>query len=272
MQTVTRHRVSRKACILLMCCLVVLAGCKKKKTTAAPPSPPAATKPAPPPEPPPAPLAPRANAPKIDSFIVEPTRIERGQSVNLRWSTTDSDTVTIDQGVGQVPNIGTRQLFPAATTTYVMIARTGNLMDTRSVTVEVTAAGPTTTPAKSTDTGVATMIGQLQDVYFDYDMSEFRDDARRAINTDADLLKRILAADNRVTFVIEGHADERGSAEYNLGLSDRRATVTRDMLVQLGVNGARLRTVSYGEEAPVCSTENEECWQKNRRAHLTAVQ
>jgi peptidoglycan-associated lipoprotein len=171
-----------------------------------------------------------------------------------------------------MPNEGSRQLFPAATTTYVMIARTGAASDTRSVTVEVTAAGPTTAPAKPVDSGVAPRIGQLQDIYFDYDMSEFRDDARRAINTDADLLKRIFAGDPRVNFVIEGHADERGSAEYNLGLADRRAIVTRDMLVQLGVNAARLRTISYGEEAPVCQEMNEDCWQKNRRAHLTAVQ
>jgi len=163
-------------------------------------------------------------------------------------------------------------LFPAATTTYVMIGRTGNATDTRSVTVEVTAPGPTTAPAKTTDTSAATLIGQLQDIYFDYDMSEFRDDARRAVNTDADLLKRIFAADPRVSFVIEGHADERGSAEYNLGLADRRATVTRDVLIQLGVTGSRLKTISYGEEAPVCREMTEECWQRNRRAHLTAVQ
>lgn len=264
--------MSRKACILIMCCLVVLSGCKKKTAVVTPPPPPQTAKPAPPPEPSAPPLAPRVNTPRIDSFVAEPTRIERGQSITLRWATTESESVTIDQGVGQVPNEGSRQLFPGATTTYVMIARTGNLMDTRSVTVEVTAPGPSTAPAKPADTGIATLIGQLQDVYFDYDMSEFRDDARRAINTDADLLKRIFAADPRVNFVIEGHADERGSAEYNVGLADRRATVTRDALIQLGVNGSRLRTISYGEDAPVCRDATEECWQKNRRAHLTAVQ
>jgi peptidoglycan-associated lipoprotein len=116
------------------------------------------------------------------------------------------------------------------------------------------------------------MIGQLQDIYFDYDMSDFRDDTLRAINTNADLLKRIFAADQRVNFVIEGHADERGSAEYNLGLADRRAIVTRDALVQLGVAANRLRTISFGEEAPVCQVANEACWQRNRRAHLTQAQ
>ena len=272
MQRVDRSRMGRKACILMMCCLVVLAGCNKKKTAVVPPTPPPA-KAVPPPTPPSPPsLAQRVNTPRIVSFTAEPTRIERGQSVTLRWNTTDSDTVTIDQGLGQMPNEGSRQLFPNATTTYVMIARSGALMETRSVTVEVTSAGPTTVPAKPADNAVPTMISQLQEIYFDYDMSEFRDDARRAINTDADLLKRIFAADPRVNFVIEGHADERGSAEYNLGLADRRAIVTRDMLVQMGVSAARLRTISYGEEMPVCRDETEECWQKNRRAHLTAVQ
>ena len=233
-----RSGVSRKACILMMCCFVVLAGCNKKKTAVVPTPPAPPVQVAPPTPPTPAPLVQRVNTPRIVSFTAEPTRIERGQSVTLRWNTTDSDTVTIDQGLGQMPNEGSRQLFPNGTTTYVMVVRSGALMETRSVTVEVTAAGPTTVPAKPVDNAIPTMISQLQDVYFDYDMSEFRDDARRAINTDADLLKRIFAADPRVNFVIEGHADERGSAEYNLGLADRRAIVTRDMLVQMGVSPA----------------------------------
>ena len=87
-----------------------------------------------------------------------------------------------------------------------------------------------------------------------------------------DLLKRIFALDPRVNFVVEGHADERGSAEYNLGLGDRRALVARDALVGLGVPANRLRTISFGEEAPVCRESNEECWQRNLRAHLSQAQ
>ena len=214
--------------------------------------------------------------PRIDSFTAEPARVERGQSITLRWATTNADAVTLDQGIGTVPASGTRQLFPTGTTTYVLLARGGTGSDTRTVTVEVTAPPPVTT-AKPVVTGdgadaIKQMINQLQDVYFDYDMSEFREDARRAINTDADILKRIFAADQRTNFVIEGHADERGSAEYNLGLADRRAIVTRDALVQLGVAANRLRTISYGKEAPVCTDSNEACWQRNRRAHLTQAQ
>lgn len=269
MQRMNQSGIGRKACILMVCGLVLLAGCKKKPVaTAPPPPPPPVVKPEPPPPPP---LAERTFTPRIDSFTAEPTRIDRGQSVTLRWSTTDAEVVTGDQGLGTLPNEGTRQLFPTATTTYVLIARTGNASDTRSVTVEVVAAGPTTAPAKADGANVSELIGQLQDIYFDYDQSDFRDDARRALNTDADLLRRILAADPQVNFVVEGHADERGSAEYNLGLADRRAIVTRDGLVQLGVPANRLRTISYGEESPACREANEDCWQRNRRAHLTPV-
>jgi peptidoglycan-associated lipoprotein len=244
------------------------AGCKKKAVVAAPP-PPVEVKPPAQPENRPV-LA--QGAPRVDSFTAEPARIERGQSITLRWATTNADTVTIDQGVGAIPVSGSRQLFPSGTTTYVLIARNASGTDTRSVTVDVVNASPTPSKAPANSgSGIPdenVLISQLQDIYFDYDMSEVRDDARRALNTDADILKRLFAMNQTLAIVIEGHADERGSAEYNLGLADRRAIVTRDMLVQLGVPVARLRTVSFGEESPVCREANESCWQKNRRAHL----
>jgi peptidoglycan-associated lipoprotein len=196
-------------------------------------------------------------APRIDSFTVEPARIERGQAITLRWNTTAATTATIDQGIGTVAASGSRQMFPTGTTTYVLIARNAVGSDTRTATVEVV-AGPTSTPSTGGDSkgggggGTQPLISQLQDILFDYDMSELRNDARRALNTDADLLKQIFAMDTRISFVIEGHADDRGSAEYNLGLADRRAIIVRDSLVQLGVPANRLRTVSFGEEAPVC--------------------
>ncbi len=264
--------MKRAALVILMSALVFTAACKKK-VPPAPPPPVVNTTP-----PPPVQVERPAlvSVPRIDSFTAEPARVERGQSITLRWATTNADNVSIDQGVGAVAVSGSRQLFPTGTTTYALIARGGTGSDTRTVTVEVVAPPPVTAPKPPvTDDGagaVRRMITELQDVYFDYDMSEFREDARRAVNTDADLLKRIFAADQRVNFVIEGHADERGSAEYNLGLADRRAIVTRDALVQLGVPANRLRTVSFGEEAPVCQDANEACWQRNRRAHLSQAQ
>jgi peptidoglycan-associated lipoprotein len=113
---------------------------------------------------------------------------------------------------------------------------------------------------------------QGQDAYFDYDKSDIRPDARDALTHDADLLKRIFQNDPNVTIMVEGHCDERGSAEYNLALGDRRATAAKDFLVQLGVPADKLKTISYGKERPQCTEATEECYQKNRRAHLSVGQ
>ena len=110
---------------------------------------------------------------------------------------------------------------------------------------------------------------EAQDAYFDYDKSDIRDDARAALTRDADMLKRIFAADPSFSVVIEGHCDERGSAEYNLGLGDRRSTSAKDFLVQLGVPADRVTTISYGKDRPVCTDASEACYQRNRRAHLS---
>jgi len=260
----------RTQLVVLAIALAFTAACKKKTAPVAAVAPPPTPVVAPPPPPPP------AAAPRITTFTAEPARIERGQSITLRWATTDAQTVTIDQGIGNVAANGTRTLSPTQTTTYAIVARNGNASDTRTVTVEVNAPRPAETPKPAAGPDAAAQVreltSQLQDILFDYDMSELRDDSRRAANTDADLLKRIFALDSRVNFVVEGHADERGSAEYNLGLGDRRALVARDALVQLGVPANRLRTISFGEEAPVCRDSNEGCWQRNRRAHLSQVQ
>jgi peptidoglycan-associated lipoprotein len=72
--------------------------------------------------------------------------------------------------------------------------------------------------------------------------------------------------------LVEGHCDERGSAEYNLGLGDRRATAAKEFLVQLGISADKLRTISYGKERPQCTESSEDCWQRNRRAHFSAGQ
>jgi len=106
--------------------------------------------------------------------------------------------------------------------------------------------------------------GYLQDAYFDYDKYELRDDARSALATDAEWLKKFPT----IQVLIEGHCDERGTNEYNLALGERRANAAKDYLVSLGVDSGRVKTVSYGEERPFCTESNEACWAKNRRAHL----
>ena len=109
---------------------------------------------------------------------------------------------------------------------------------------------------------------ETQTVYFEFDKWSVRASEIEKIKTVAAHLK----ANASHKLDVEGHCDERGSAEYNLGLGDRRSTSARDFLVQLGVPADRLRVVSYGKERPQCTESNESCWQKNRRAHFVGVE
>ncbi|HYG61724.1 MAG TPA: peptidoglycan-associated lipoprotein Pal [Thermoanaerobaculia bacterium] len=105
--------------------------------------------------------------------------------------------------------------------------------------------------------------GLLQDVYFDYDQATLKQEVRDQLARSA----RFLNDNPRFSVTLEGHCDERGTNEYNLALGERRATTVRDYLVSLGVDGSRLRTMSYGEERPACGDPDESCWRLNRRAH-----
>jgi peptidoglycan-associated lipoprotein len=106
----------------------------------------------------------------------------------------------------------------------------------------------------------------LKDIYFDFDRADLRADAREILKANADWLKKYPAA----TVQIEGHCDERGTAEYNLALGAKRAQTAKDFLVTLGIPEQRLSTVSYGQELPVCTEHSEECWQKNRHDRFVA--
>jgi peptidoglycan-associated lipoprotein len=104
----------------------------------------------------------------------------------------------------------------------------------------------------------------LNDVFFDLDESTIKDEGRAILTADATWLKRWTST--KIT--LEGHCDERGTAEYNLSLGERRATAVRDYLLSLGVGPERVVTISKGKEAPFCSESNEACWQQNRRGHF----
>lgn len=106
--------------------------------------------------------------------------------------------------------------------------------------------------------------GLLGDVFFDFDRYELKADARERLAKNA----RFMADHPEFTFTVEGHCDERGTNEYNLTLGERRATSAMEYIVSLGVEASRLRTISYGEERPVCTESTESCWQRNRRAHF----
>jgi len=104
----------------------------------------------------------------------------------------------------------------------------------------------------------------LDDVFFEYDKSDLSAAARSSLQKDADWMKRWTST--KVT--VEGHADSRGTNEYNLALGERRANAARDYVVSLGIAAARLSVVSKGEDQPFCTEENESCWHENRRGHF----
>jgi peptidoglycan-associated lipoprotein len=107
-------------------------------------------------------------------------------------------------------------------------------------------------------------IAALRDVHFDFDQYVIRTVDRPVLDANA----RWLRANTRALVLIEGHADERGTDEYNRALAERRAKVTRDQLVERGIAVSRITIVPYGEERPACTARSEACWAQNRRAHF----
>jgi peptidoglycan-associated lipoprotein len=114
-------------------------------------------------------------------------------------------------------------------------------------------------------------LARLNDALFDYDKSTIRDDASTVLKADVGVIRDILANYPNQKLLIEGNSDERGSEEYNLALGDRRARSAQEFLVSMGIPAAQLSLVSYGKERPICTDKTEDCWQRNRRAHVTAA-
>jgi peptidoglycan-associated lipoprotein len=104
----------------------------------------------------------------------------------------------------------------------------------------------------------------ITDIYFDYDKSDLRPEAQQALTKAAPVFK---SHPNWVVR-IEGNCDDRGSIEYNLALGERRAASAQQFLIQQGVPGNQLKTISHGKEMPVCTEATEDCWQRNRRDHF----
>lgn len=106
--------------------------------------------------------------------------------------------------------------------------------------------------------------GLLGDVYFDFDKYDLKPEARERLAKNADFLR----AHPEFQMLIEGHCDERGTAEYNLALGDRRANAAKNYLMSLGIPAGPIQIVSFGEERPQCQETSEACWWRNRRAHF----
>lgn len=249
--------------LLALSLFLIATGCKKPVPAPPPPPPPppVVTPPPPPPKP-------------TVQFTAEPATIERGQSATLNWSVSDATDIAIAPGMGTVSARGSRQVSPSDTTTYTLTAKGPGGAESATVTVTVTVPPPPPPepppPPKKTLTQL--LETEVQDAYFDYDKSDIREDARATLTQDAEGLKRVFAEIPDAVVVVEGHCDERGSAEYNLGLGDRRASAAKEFLTQLGVPADRLQARSYGNQRPVCTESNEECWQKNRHAHFVPAQ
>lgn len=109
--------------------------------------------------------------------------------------------------------------------------------------------------------------GPLGDIHFDYDSFELTSGSRETLRTNAEWMQ----SNSQAKVEVEGHCDDRGTAEYNLALGAKRAKSARDYLVSLGISPDRLSTISYGEELPLCRDATESCWQDNRRVHFLVL-
>ncbi len=237
----------RTGLLITLAAAVFTFGCAKKKV-------------APPPPPPPPP--PAAARPTV-TLQASPSSVNKGESATLSWNSTDATQLTIAPEVGAVTAQGTTKVTPSDSTSYTITATGpgGSASATASVTVNAPPPPPPPPPGPSDD---ELFLGGVRDAYFDYDKADLRPDARAALSKTADFLKNYP----RFKVTIEGHCDERGSTEYNLGLGDRRASAVKQYMVSLGISADRVNTVSFGKEKPFCNESNESCWQQNRRGHF----
>jgi peptidoglycan-associated lipoprotein len=128
------------------------------------------------------------------------------------------------------------------------------------------------TPDAATRARIQDLLNRIQDAYFDYNQHNLRPDAESALRTDAQTLALILRDYPDYKLTVEGYCDERGSEAYNLALGEERAQRAKSFLTDSGIPGTQIKTISYGKDRPVCTDNDESCWQRNRRAHITQAQ
>ena len=188
-------------------------------------------------------------APTIN-LRAEPSAIETGQNARLRWSAENAKLVQIS-GLGDVPATGEREVSPRVSTTY-----TGTALGdggTANASARVTVTGPAAPVAErprgtpATNPAIAALFGRaVTAVFFELDSSDLRPAEQEKLRRAAEWLRQ--DAHRTIAFRVEGNCDPRGTAEYNLGLGDRRARAAKNFLVSLGVDAGRIETVSYGLE------------------------
>jgi len=245
------------ASLMLAVLMAAVTGCHKQSNPVTPASlgPTAAP-------PPPAPTA---------TLTADPLAIDLGQSVVLNWRTTDATSVSID-GIGPVNVNGTQTVSPSTSTNFHLVAKGdgGNVEANVRVTVRIpiapTPPNETASAGETTDMGSEAAFHQnVADIFFDYDSYSLRPEGEAAATKAASY----LVAHPDIRIVVGGYCDDRGSAEYNLALGERRAEAAKTALVNAGVAPNRIRDVSYGKEKQFCTDETEACWQQNRRAQFS---
>lgn len=245
---------------LILASLFLLGACGKKT----PPPPPETTGGPAPTSSRPAPPSP----PPVIQLSAEPGTVERGGQATLSWTTENASSVLIDGGVGNVEASGSIVISPRESQTFTATA-TGPGGEAKASTRVTVVPGDD----RGVDIGQED-IRRLQDaidqglvkpVFFSYDSAELSQEARSILKENARWFQRYPD----VVITIEGHCDERGTEEYNLALGDRRAQAAHAYLVELGVSGERLESLSFGEERPFEEGHNEAAWSQNRRAHFS---
>jgi peptidoglycan-associated lipoprotein len=231
----------------LVALIVVIGGCKKK-VASTPPS-----------------AAPAPTAQPTVTLNASPTSVNPGQTVTLAWSSTNATDLDIEPGVGKVAPQGSTPVNPTQSTTYTITATGAGGSATATANVSVASAQQAPAEAPAAQPSLSELFDQnVKDVYFELDKSDLAGDSRAALTKDAEFLRSYP----QVHVSIEGHCDERGSTEYNLGLGQRRAEAAKNFLISLGIPADRMETTSWGKERPFCTDHDESCWQQNRRAHF----
>ena len=191
--------------------------------------------------------------------------MKSGDTVTLSWTSTDATDLDIEPGVGKVAPQGSTPVNPTESTTFKITATGPGGTATSDARVTVGAA-PVEAPAENKS--LSELFEQnVKDAFFDFNKSDVRADARDNLAKTAEFLRSYP----QIRVTIEGHCDERGSTEYNIGLGERRAQAAKNYLISLGISATRMDTVSWGKERPFCSEHDESCWQQNRRAHFVAA-
>ncbi|MEO5922734.1 MAG: OmpA family protein [Bryobacteraceae bacterium] len=174
----------------------------------------------------------------------------------------------VAQGTQQIP-------APVATPTAAPPPQQAKAAPAKQAPAQQTAVQPpAAAPKKLTPqqrTELNALLAKLADAFFDYNQTTIRADASTAMAANVTAIRNILTEYPTEKLLIEGHADERGSSEYNLALADKRSRAAQEFLSTRGIPQTQLSVLSYGEERPACKEQTEACFQQNRRIHITVA-